>query len=307
MWIKKGHIFSNNVYNTGYAQDAFIDPIENDVWRIYYSTRTNDITSLPFFIDVEANNPLNILNIKEEPLFYPGTLGSFDENGITMTSIVNVGEEKFLYYCGWNRRKTTPYSLSIGMVIVKKNGELFDKKFKGPILDRNKYDPIAVSAPMVIFDESIFKMWYITFTDWILVNNNLEPIFIIKYATSKNGIDWETSPDVCLESDYYGESLARPWVIKDNGIYKMWFSSRGARGYRNKDGEHYEIQYAESLDGKNWKRIKSKNNIITLSEAGWDSEMLAYASVLKNNNKYFMLYNGNDFGKTGFGLAIKEI
>lgn len=35
--------------------------------------------------------------------------------------------------------------------------------------------------------------------------------------------------------------------------------------------------------------------------------MLEYASVIKFKNKYIMLYNGNQFGKTGFGFAESKI
>ena len=303
MWEKKGLIYSCDFYGTGYAQDAFIDVIDEDIWRIYYSTRTKDVVSFPYFIDVEAANPKNILRIHDKPLFQPGRMGTFDESGITMTSIVNVGDEKYLYYCGWNKRVSVPYALSIGVAVVKNNGTVFEKMFDGPIMDRSKYNPIAVSAPFVIIDEGIFKMWYITFTDWKVYNGRKEPIFVIKYATSDNGIDWNTSPDICFDSTYDGESFARPWVLKDNGIYKMWFSSRGPVGYREKGGQHYMVDYAESSDGKNWER-KTNDFNLTTSESGWDSEMLAYASVIKHNDLYYMLYNGNQFGKTGFGYAV---
>lgn len=302
MWKKKGLIYSCDFYGTGYAQDAFIDILDDKTWRIYYSTRTKDVVSLPYFIDVEAGNPLNILHIHDKPLFEPGKIGTFDDNGITMTSIVTVGDVKYLYYCGWNKRVSVPYALSIGLAVVKNNGTVFEKMFEGPTMDRSKHNPIAVSAPYVIFDEGIFKMWYITFTHWKDYNGRTEPIFVIKYATSTNGIDWDTSTEICIDSSYEGESLARPWVIKDNGVYKMWFSTRGPVGYREKGGQHYMIDYAESLDGKNWERKPDKLKLTT-SESGWDSEMLAYASVIKQNGIYYMLYNGNDFGKTGFGYA----
>ena len=110
---------------------------------------------------------------------------------------------------------------------------------------------------------------------------------------------------MCIDSTYDGESFARPWVIRDNGTYKMWFSVRGPIRYREKDGQHYMLDYAESLDGENWKR-KPKEFHFTTSEAGWDSEMIEYASITKYNGKYYMLYNGNQFGKTGFGYAIRE-
>jgi hypothetical protein len=304
-WTKMGLIYSCGLFGTGYAQDAFIDPLNADVWRIYYSARTKDVVSLPFFIDVEAANPKNILHIPDKPLVYPGGPGNFDDNGITMTSIVKVGNIKYLYYCGWNKKVSVPYMLSIGVMIVKEDGAIYEKMFDGPIMDRSKFNPIAVSAPFVIYDEGIFKMWYISFTQWKSYNNRIEPTFVIKYATSNNGIDWRTTELICINSTYDGESFARPWVLKEDGIYKMWYSKRGPVGYRGKDGEHYMVEYAESVDGENWERKASKS-VINKSEDGWDSEMIAYASVLKHNDTYFMLYNGNDFGKTGFGYAIRK-
>lgn len=302
MWTKKGLIYSCNFYGTGYAQDAFIDILDEETWRVYYSTRTKDVVSLPFFIDVEAGNPFNIKYIHDKPLFLPGANGTFDDHGITMTSIVSVNDVKYLYYCGWNKKVSVPYSLSIGLAVVKNKGTLFEKMFEGPVLDRSKYDPIAVSAPFVIIDEGIFKMWYITFTQWKMYNGRLEPTFVIKYATSSNGIDWNTSNNICINSTFDGESFARPWVLKDNGIYRMWFSTRGPLGYRAKNGQHYMVEYAESMDGINWER-KPNNFSLTKSDNGWDSEMIAYASVIKQKGLYYMLYNGNNFGQTGFGIA----
>lgn len=302
-WVKQGLIYTCDFFGTGYAQDAFIDKLNEDVWRIYYSARTQDVVSLPFYIDVEAGNPKNILNIPDKPLAYPGSPGTFDDNGITMTSIISVGDVKYLYYCGWNKKASVPYALSIGVMIVKDNGSVYEKMFDGPILDRSKYNPIAVSAPFVIFDEGIFKLWYISFTNWKEYNGRMEPTFVIKYATSNNGIDWNTSENICINSTYEGESFARPWVLKDNGIYKIWYSKRGPVGYREKSGQHYMVEYAESLDGENWNR-RVGETVIKKSDSGWDSEMLAYASVIKHNNICYMLYNGNNFGKTGFGYAI---
>ena len=304
MWQKMGLIFSNNKYGTGYAQDPFVDIVNNDIWRIYYSTRTQDVVSLPFCIDVEANNPSKIIKVYDKPLFLPGKSGTFDDTGITMTSIVNVGNEKYIYYCGWNKKVTVSYSLSIGLAVVKNDGSI-SKMFEGPILERSIYDPICVSAPCVIFDEGLFKLWYISFTSWEDYNGKKEPTFIIKYATSFNGIEWNVSNDVCINSTYRGESFARPWVIKENNKYRMWFSTRGPVGYREKDGQHYELDYAESLDGKVWER-KSSELKLSGESNGWDAEMTAYATVIKGAKDYFMFYNGNNFGKTGFGYAISK-
>lgn len=305
MWQKKGLIHECNIYGTGYAQDAFIDILNDKVWRIYFSTRTPDVISYPYYIDVEAGNPKNKLNICEHPLLVPGRPGTFDDCGITPTSIIEIDEHtKYLYYCGWNRKTTVSYSLSIGCAQIIDNKEC-KKISEGPIMERSIHNPISVSAPMVIKDGEIFRMWYISFLSWDEFQGKREPIYLVKHAVSKNGIDWECDSNICIDAQYYGEAIGRPWVIKDEGIYKMWFSTRGIENYRSKDGNHYMIGYAESKDGLKWDRRPDKF-VFEKSDTGWDSEMLEYASVKRFNNKLYMLYNGNGFGKTGFGYAVLE-
>jgi hypothetical protein len=304
-WKKMGHIYGCNFYQTGFAADPFIDILDDERWRVYYTTRTKETKSLPYCLDVRAGNPKEIIKVYEDPLFLPGEIGTFDDSGITMTSILSVGEEKYLYYCGWNREVSVPYSLNIGLAIAKNGGNVFEKVSAGPIMSRSVHNPIGVSAPCVIMDGGVFKMWYITFTKWKDYDERTEPIFVIKYAESNNGIDWNTSDTICIDSTYEGESFARPWVIKDDRVYKMWFSPRGPVGFREKNGDHYMLAYAESLDGINWEKKPECLNLTT-SKEGWDSEMIEYASVLKDKENYHMLYNGNQFGKTGFGYAISN-
>jgi hypothetical protein len=303
MWQKKGLIYACDILGTGYAQDAFIDIISDKVWRIYFTSRTKEVVSLPFRMDVEAGNPSNILSVDREPLFTPGAPGTFDDNGITMTSIVDTDNYKYLYYCGWNKGGSVPYSLSIGLAVV--NGDVVEKRFDGPIMERSIHDPICVSAPMVIRDDyDTFRMWFISFTSWEMYNGRMEPTFVIKTAYSYDGINWTPVAKPCFKSKYQGESFARPWVIKDGGVYKMWYSVRGPEGYRDKNGQHYMLGYAESNNGENFRREPID---ISTSDEGWDSEMIEYASVLKYNGHYHMLYNGNQFGKTGFGHAVRKI
>lgn len=305
MWEKKGLLYSCDFYGTGYAQDAFIDVLNDKVWRIYYSARTKDVVSYPYYIDVEAGNVRNILSVPSVPLVKPGRRGTFDDTGITMTSIVTVDEHrKYLYYCGWNRKATVPYSLSIGCCEVVDDKE-YKKISDGPIMERSMADPIAVSAPMVVREEDEFRMWYISFLSWELYGNQYEPIYVVKHATSKDGISWERDDHICIDAEYPGEAIGRPWVIKDEGIYKMWYSTRGIENYRMKDGRHYMIGYAESKDGISWERRPDKFSF-PLSDHGWDSEMLEYASVKKVGETYYMIYNGNEFGKTGFGYAVER-
>jgi hypothetical protein len=42
---------------------------------------------------------------------------------------------------------------------------------------------------------------------------------------------------------------------------------------------------------------------IDVAESGWDSEMICYPNVFECDGQIYLLYNGNEFGKFGFGLA----
>ena len=74
----------------------------------------------------------------------------------------------------------------------------------------------------------------------------------------------------------------------------MWYSYRGPS---------YRIGYAESADGIVWTR-RDSTSVVPPSESGWDSEMTTYPVVVRRGDRLYMLYNGNDYGRTGIGLAL---
>jgi predicted GH43/DUF377 family glycosyl hydrolase len=101
------------------------------------------------------------------------------------------------------------------------------------------------------------------------------------------------------------EALTRPSIIKTKDTYHMWYCYRGIEDFR--DGKNaYRIGYAYSYDLKTWHRDDSKAGI-DLSDEGWDSKMIAYPYVVKTPYGIYMFYNGNGFGKSGFGYAILQI
>jgi len=105
------------------------------------------------------------------------------------------------------------------------------------------------------------------------------------------------------------EATARPSVLKEwvNGqeIYRMWYSRRDLLDFRIDKKHDYRAGYAESLDGINWNRMDDQVGI-DVSPEGWDSNAIAYPYVIRIKDQLVMFYNGNGFGKTGFGYAVLE-
>jgi hypothetical protein len=85
-------------------------------------------------------------------------------------------------------------------------------------------------------------------------------------------------------------------VIEEDGIWKMWVTRR--------IGE-YAVAYAESNDGINWDR---KDALFWLKPNGTTEEqiMTEYSAVVRSGDRYFMFYNGNNYGFDGIGLAVEE-
>lgn len=181
-----------------------------------------------------------------------------------------------------------------GLAISRDDGETFERWSRAPILERSKIDPYLNTAPWVVRDGDGYRIYYVSGHEW--VHKDL-PRYNIKTAYSKDGKEWLRDGHVCIDfKDGNENALARPYVLVENGLWRMWFA------YKKTD---YRIGYAESRNGLNWERLDHLAGI-DVSPSGFDSQMIEYAAVVKYNNRYFMFYNGNGYGYDGIGLAVAE-
>jgi hypothetical protein len=190
-----------------------------------------------------------------------------------------------------------PFYFYIGVAVSDDGGETYRKLSIAPLLERNSIDPYLTASPSVLVEGGVWRMWYVSGTGWEVKDGQPRHYYHIKYAESSDGIDWSRKGIVCI--DYQSEdeyAIARPCVIKEGSLYKMWYSHRG---------KNYRAGYAESSDGLRWER-KDAESGIEVSDSGWDSEMIAYPFVFHDQGKRYMLYNGNGYGKTGIGLAVLD-
>jgi hypothetical protein len=313
-WIKKGQIFdpkSRFEWMNAYAQVPTILEL-NGCLRIYFTCRpkpdeNGNMISLISYIEVEHENPKNISYISDKQVLPLGNIGTFDEFGLHPTNFIIKGDEIWFYYQGWTREYSVPYHTSLGLAISKDNGKSFKKYSEGPIFGRNINDPLLTNGFFVYPHDDQFVLFYASCSEWFKTEDGkTEPIYHLKSAVSKDGLNWITNSIELIDKKYSKESAGRPMVLKINGMYHMWFCFRDVESFRGKVDGAYRIGYAYSHNLIDWIR-KDELSGIELSETGWDSEMMAYPFVQKINEKYYMFYNGNDFGKHGFGYAELEI
>lgn len=305
IWKKIGKIFevkNNFDWMVTHATLPFVGEIIEDNVKVFFSTRNINQESSVAFVVFDINT-LEIKDISKNPVLSKGELGCFDDNGVMGCCVIDVGDAKRMYYIGWNLGVTVPFRNSIGIAESVDGGMTYLKPYSGPIVDRTKDEPYFSASNCVLFDQGLYKMWYLSCTGWDLgESGNVIHKYHIKYAESLDGIQWNRHGVVAIDYiDDYEYAISVPRVLKENDdFYRMWFSSRAT-----KDISTYRIRYAESKDGINWIR-KDDEVGIDVSDKGWDSEMICYPYVFDHKGRRFMLYNGNNYGLTGFGLAILD-
>lgn len=297
-WQKKGLLIVPQKklwWMQTHAMLPTVDWVKDDLYRVYFSGRDKHNRSYIGFALIKIDQEIKVVKYSQEPVLGLGQLGCFDDNGVTPSWMVSHRGKKYLYYIGWNQRSRVRMSLVAGLAISRNKGKTFKRYSPAPILERTSQEPYNIlTAPCVIKEKSRWQMWYVSCLGW--VHEDL-PRYNIKYAQSKDGINWQRKGRVCIDFKSKKENaLARPCVIKEKGIYKMWYS------YKGKD---YRIGYAESKNGIQWRR-KDDLADINVSHSGWDSQMVEYAYIFQHQGKKYMLYNGNDYGKGGIGWAVLE-
>jgi hypothetical protein len=297
-WRKQGLIIQpvpGLDWMTSHAMVPVADWRHDDVFRVYFSGRDARNRSLVGYAEIDLRDPVRVLRFADRPALGLGALGCFDDNGVTPSWIVNDGPRKYLYYIGWNAGATVRMGLVAGLAVSTDGGDSFTRVSRAPILHRTNDEPLAITtAPCVLREGNVWRMWYVSGVEW--VHRDL-PRYNVKYAESADGIVWRRSGRVCIDFASPDErALARPCVVKDDGRYRMWFAHKGA---------DYRLGYAESADGLTWIR-RDEDAGLDVSPSGWDSDMIEYAYVFTHRGRRYMLYNGNDYGARGVGLAVEQ-
>ncbi len=275
--------------------------VKEDRYRVYIATRPKQTLSLTTYVDVALDDPTRVLRVHDQPLLQPGKPGTFDEFGVMPSSVIAVGDLVYLYTTGWMRGHTVPYLNAVGLAVSRDGGHSFERMFEGPVVDRTAREPFSAMSPFVMRQGAAWHMWYSSGTGWFQGPEKVEPVYLIKYASSDDGIAWRQPNITCIPGKTPEEANTRPAVVFDRGAYHMWFSYRGSRDFRGGAGS-YRIGYARSTDAKAWTRDDSKAGI-EAAATGWDSGSVAYPYVVEGPKGRVMFYNGTDFGRGGFGVA----
>ena len=298
-WTKLGKLYHPKPIDDmllTHASNPIPIKIKDDIFRIFFSGRDENDKSSVGYVDIDINEKI-VLNYSDSSVFSFGNNSSFYSHGVSIGSVYSIKDKTYILFMGWQIPDNQHWRGDIGRLQL-----LEDKYLKltpsTPFLSIDSIDKSSLSYPWVCYHNGIYKMWYGSTISW--TSSNKEMIHVINYATSLNGKDWNKHGLAIPYEIGEAQAFSRPSVLIKDNEYHMWYS------YRSGLGEKYRIGYSHSFDGLDWVRKHDKVGI-TVSEEGWDSEMVCYPYVFEHKTQIYMLYNGNGHGKSGFGLAKLEL
>lgn len=297
VWRTIGNIYSGeSLDEMRVSHGAYPTPVVlDDGWlRIFFATRDSQNRSHISSLEIDAHlNDLKYRNLSQNPLLSPGPCGHFDDSGVTPGSFITVNGQEYLLYMGWNLGVTAPFRNSIGLARYDRSANTIERYSNGPFLSRSHEDPVNVTYPFVMRSKDGFLLWYGSDAETRQEKEGMK--HVIKGARSTDFCSWirEERPRVELRDDEL--TVSRPTIIHRGGLFHMWYSFR-------LPGGEYEIGYAHSVDLDRWCR---EDDVVVFmgSRQPWEATGRSYPYVIALEDRIVMLYSGQSFGKTGFGIA----
>lgn len=300
-WRRLGRLVASEgqkPWMVSHASVPFAEALPDGLHRIWFTPRDAAGRSHVAWVVVDLERPQQILDLASAPALGPGPLGQFDDGGAMMSWLLEWQGHRLLYYVGWSLRGSVPYHVAIGLAQAGQTA--LWQRHPGPVLERGPDDPWFCSNPCILPDATGegLRAWYLGGLGWEETPRGLSPSYHVCHARSADGMRWTERGCVVLPLEGDDFAIARPCVVRGAEGYAMWYCVRTRE-------RAYRLGAAVSADGLRWERRPELAELLP-AETGWDSEMIAYPHVFDHAGARWMLYCGNGFGRSGFGLAVWE-
>jgi hypothetical protein len=169
-----------------------------------------------------------------------------------------------------------------------------------------KSNPVLSPGPFGSWDERITErgwfmyengMYHAWYGGWSGNYDHAVANFVkLGYAYSTDGVNWTKYADHPIYDQHWTEDVV---IVKNGNTYYMYAENEYAG-----DGDGATIDLYTSNDRINWTRY---GKVLLASGNGWESSQVGTATVWKEANKWYMLYEGFGSGSAGkVGLATSS-
>lgn len=257
-----------------------------DGYRVYLTGKAYQ-SSLWQIGWVDVDRDFGIVAESDDAVLKANPLGH-DVRGCLMPMVVDCGDHLRMHYVGVGAARYKDDLNHRPMLAISRDGGATWERNPAPLL---QLDPGEDSiGTHHVWQET--DGWHMIYTSVVAPPPNRR--YVLRFAESNDGLTWH-KPANNIALDIPDRTCGRPCVWKDGDLYRMTFCFSGG-------GVKYRVRCAESRDGQHFEDC---GQVLDISPTGWDSEMVTYAWVLPDRKR--MLYSGNEWGRTGIGIAPLHI
>lgn len=219
--------------------------------------------------------------------------GDFAKDGISMGSYLSQPHAEWIYFLGWHLTQDVPWRNSIGLMQKAREGNAKWMPVDHPVIPLSDENPHSLSYPWVIKNGEGYEAYYGSNRIW---GQDGRMEHVIKKSRSRDGLQWDHLSGHLFELSAAETAFSRPAITPFEDGYLMVLSVKGGDG-------RYTMQWKYSENLENWKSV---NAVIEGAREEWESNERAYGSPFFHKGDLYVLYNGDGYGKTGFG-ALKLV
>jgi len=273
----------------------------DDRIRVFYAACDGDMRGRIFFADLEIAPPHRVIGRSPGPVLDVGAPGSFDADGVNPSQVLADGDDLVLLYVGWRRGPAlTPYTLFTGLARSRDGGLSFQAE-RQPLLGPAPGEGLFRTAASIARQGDGWRMVYIggdTFIDDAA--GKRVPVYGLRELRSQDPLRWTGPGREVLAPDRAAGQIGfgRPVVWRPGGgAAALMLSIRTEAGYTLVETS------LEALDAGR----PDFTPVLAGPAEPWEAQMTCFGAPCVAGDRELLFYNGNGFGRTGFGLAWRPL
>jgi hypothetical protein len=304
-WRKLGRIFAPDG-TSDWARVGFMTPTPlargDGTIRIYGGMRDAEGISRIGWIDVDAADPVQVRAVSRMPALDLGRPGMFDDNGVILGDVIDLGAGGIaMYYVGFQLPQKAKFMAFSGLAISRDGGDRFERVQETPVLDRAPGRGFINAIHSVERQARGYRIWFSSGDGWERIDGVDYPRYACWTVASPDGRRFDMDKAVPILDPGPGEyRIGRPRATRlGDGSYELRVTSDTL-------DKQYACFLAHSPDGIHFTRSDTCE-LPRGAPGDWDDRMTCYpARIDLADGRRYLVYNGNDMGRTGVGAAIWE-
>jgi hypothetical protein len=300
-WRKRGLIFHRDQL-PDWAASSALQPTplarsREGTARVYCGFRDADGRSRVGTVDIAwAGDGLTVTGVGDKPALDVGAPGAFDQDGVVPSAVCERDGEIWLYYAGYRRGDAhTRFTVFGGTAVSRDGGLRFMRLDTSPTLGPSREARLFRVVHSILPHPEGWQAWYGAGSQFVSGETKTLPVYDIRHCVSRDGRTFPDSGVVCIAPGPGEHRVGRPNVLPAADGYRMFYGA-------GTESIPYVLRLAASADGIQW-RDRSDELGLTRGPDAWDSEMMAYPAFVELAGHGCLLYNGNGYGRDGFGWA----